>query len=116
MWYSLGDGSYVDSVPDGWRVRNPDNSYHHIKDVGHTWAAATEALTRGRNNAVRGDTLFATDPEGWVCSTEVAERAKGLGLHHIELGKLLRRHGGTPQKHGGVRGWRGVALCDPSAH
>lgn len=115
MWYPLGDGSDVSMVPDGWRVRNADGSYHHIRDVRHAWREAGEAVARGRGNAARRDALFLHDHTGWVPNDAIKRHVDGLGLHHIELAMLLRRHGGAQRKRKGVRGWAGIALGKPAS-
>jgi len=114
MWQPMQDGSMVQKTPDGWRVRNPNNTYMHVRDKGHTWELANEAMSGATMPTHRMESRVRSDPQAWTPSSDLATVAEQTHTSHVMAGRLLRLLGGTQEKRRGVRGWCGIAITDAS--
>jgi hypothetical protein len=114
MWYRMRDGSMVNKVPDGWRVRNPNNTYMHVRDCKHSWAEAKAAVEAATANDTGPLSRIKFDPKAWTAACDLSPIAKESRTAHVAFANLLRLAGGVQEKRCGVRGWSGIAIADAS--
>ena len=110
MWGIMDDGTRVQDIPDGWRLRNPDGTYCNVQDPDHGWALAVEAVNRRPADGQAFGPFVRPASQSWVASKDLIPRALAADMSVEVMSSMLRAMGGTPRKHRGVRGWKGVAL------